>query len=367
MIKKLYLFLLFLTLSGAFFACVSPETTHVPFFKAPSPTLKEVRVSIKQVNPWDKDYYLWKSFLGAKNTKQLTWKEAGELSPRQLFFVKGGFSLEEKKYLGKLFLEKDYKGKLRLINEIDIETYLKSVVPSEMIYSWPEEALKAQAIVSRTYASYDFSHSTGFLESSVLDQVYGGQKNRRPTTDHAVEATQGKVLTYKGKIFPAYFHSASGGETTTVPYVWPTRENFGVIEQVEDEYSTKTPHQNWKSELSPGQITKLLEKKNEKLGFVTSLQVLDRDPSGRVTKIKVVGQKNSKIYTGNEFRLMVGWKNLKSTQFKLKKTSEKFVFEGRGFGHGVGFSQWGAKAMAEKGYNYKQILKHYFPKAKITR
>lgn len=363
--KTSFLFIL-IVISPLVGSCAGTQSSILPITPSiSSQTPQGVRVSLKQVNPWESDYYLWDSLLGPQKQKQLTWKEAKELSPRQLFFIKDGFSLDGKKYEGKLFLEKDYKKRLRLINEIDMELYLKGVVPSEMPPNWPIEALKAQAVVSRTYGSYDFANSTGFLESSVLDQVYGGEKNRRPSTDHAVDATRGQVLTDNGKIFPAYFHSASGGITTTIPYVWPKRKNFGAVESVKDKYSKDSPYQDWETKLSPAEISEALKKSGHDMGVISSLQVIEREPSGRAHKIKVVGSKQTKIFQGNEFRLALGWKNLKSTLFDLSVANGKYVFKGHGFGHGVGLSQIGAKKMAEKGHNYKQILKYYFPTAKL--
>jgi len=176
-----------------------------------------------------------------------------------------------KKYLGKLILEKDYRDRLRLINELDFESYLRSVIPSEMPHDWPLEALKAQAVVSRTYAMYDFKGSTGFMESSVLDQVYKGKSWQRPSTDRAVLSTSGEVLTHQGQIFPAYFHAASGGVTTTIPYVWPKRKNFEAVTKIQDKYSKTSPYQSWTSELSQVKVSNALKEKGHDLGAVYSI------------------------------------------------------------------------------------------------
>jgi len=348
----------------------TPETEAPPTVEAPaappalSPSSQNIRVLIRQVSPASSDYYFWSSLLGSEKRKKLGWKDAAALSPRQLFFFKDGFSIDGKKYSGALLVEKDAKGILRLLNEINVEIYLTGVVPSEMPTSWPAEALKAQAVVARTYALYDLKDASGFLESSVLDQVYQRDKIS-PAANQAIQATEGEMLLFNGKPFPAYFHSSSGGVTTTIPSVWPQKQDFPALQSVQDPHSLSSPVQNWRTELSPWEIGEAIRKRGYNVGQVRALQVLKRDATGRVVAIKAEGHLTSKVFDGNDFRLMLGWKNLKSTLFDLKVDGDRFVFIGHGFGHGVGLSQYGAKAMAEKGYSYKQILKFYFPKAEI--
>jgi stage II sporulation protein D len=205
------------------------------------------------------------------------------------------------------------------------------------------------------------------MESSVADQAYKGSDAWSIAANRAIDATKGEILTFREKVFPAYFHSESGGRTTTIPYVWPKKENFEVIESVKDPYSVYSPYQNWQSRLSPWEISEAFRKAGYNFGEIRTLQILKRDPTGRAILINIIGSPAIKSFNGNDFRLILGWKNLKSTWFDLSFQDGKFVFTGHGFGHGVGMSQWGAKAMAEKGYNYRQILKFYFPKAEIEK
>jgi len=347
----------------------SPSSTSIEesagvAVQPPAQVPQTIRVLVKPIPPPSSDYSFWSSLLGSEKSKRLNWRDAAGLSPSQLYFVKDGFSINGVKYAGSLLLERDAKGTLRLLNETDMEHYLKGVVPSEMPTSWPSEALKAQAVVARTYALYGLTDPSGFLDNSVLDQVYKSG-NASVAANRAVDTTKGEVLTFNGKTFPAYFHSSSGGVTTTIPSVWPSKQNFQVIESVQDPYSLSSPMQNWRTELSPEEIAQAVVKRGYNVGRVQALQVIKRDPTGRVTAIKIVGHLTSKIFDGNDFRLMLGWKNLKSTLYDVKAEGTRFVFVGHGFGHGVGMSQYGAKAMAEKGYNYKQILKFYFPQAEL--
>ncbi len=352
----------------SFFQVPEPEAPPVvevsPAPSTPSPSSQNIRVLIRQVSPASSDYYFWSSLLGSEKRKKLGWRDAASLSPRQLFFVKDGFSIDGKKYSGALVVEKDPKGVLRLLNEISVETYLRGVVPSEMPTSWPSEALKAQAVVARTYALYDAGDQNKFLENTVMDQVYQADKIS-PAADRAIQATEGEALTFNRKPFPAYFHSSSGGITTTIPSVWPQKQDFPALQSIQDPHSLNSPVQNWRTELSPWEIGEAIRKRGYNVGQVRALQVLKRDATGRVVAIKAEGHLTSKVFEGNNFRLMLGWKNLKSTLFDLTVNGDRFVFIGHGFGHGVGLSQYGAKAMAEKGYDYKQILKFYFPKADL--
>ena len=131
--------------------------------------------------------------------------------------------IEKKKYHNAVQILKNPGGTLTVVNEIDVEDYLKGVLPLESHPSWPEEALKAQAVVSRTYAIFKSIENQNFpfvLSSDVGSQVYGGKTIEQSSTTRAVEKTRGEILTYRGKIFPAFFHSTCGGRTTRADSQW---------------------------------------------------------------------------------------------------------------------------------------------------
>lgn len=248
-------------------------------------------------------------------------------------------------------------GKLDLINHVDIDDYLKGVVPKEMSEEFPIESLKAQAVCSRSfaYANRNKYKKLGYdLNDTTACQVYYGQSSETKKTSQAVEETKGEVLFYNGQVANAIFGSNSGGITAADGDVWGGR-NTAYLEVQEDPYS----HQTWEVKLSELNI------KNLNVGEVEQLNILERDSSTRVKKIEIVGTAQTIELTGNQFRDKVGNMKLKSTLFDIFPQGKDFLICGRGFGHGVGMSQDGAVTMAKQGFSYSDILNFYFPGTKL--
>ncbi len=247
---------------------------------------------------------------------------------------------------------------LQLINVIPLEDYLAAVLGSEMPVSFPPEALKAQAVAARTYALQKKleAYSNAFhLGSSVLHQVYGGVNREDPRTRAAVDATRGQVLTYELAPIEAYFHASCGGRTESgqdalqrdLPYLQPVDCPCG-----------KLPASRWKASISDSEVKSALHHPAQ------GLRVSGRTSTRRVTRV-TLGDGAS--MGGVELRRRLGYTRLKSLDFEVERTDRGYVFSGRGYGHGAGLCQWGAKALADGDWDYQEILSHYYPGAELQQ
>ena len=264
-------------------------------------------------------------------------------------------------YRGDLKLSVTDQGLLRAVNLIDLEEYLNGVVPREMPPSWPEEALKAQAVVSRTFARYQMDANASRdhdVSATTASQVYGGVAAGTDRTRRAVNATRGRILTFKGKPALTYFHANSGGMTEDARHVW--RVAIPYLQSIPDDYSAQAPGTAWSSFLSFDQIRDAMNRNGIKTGQISDIETASQSPSGRAIKLKITHSEGTSVLGGNQFRTMTDPAVIKSTLFKAERNSQGIRFEGRGSGHGVGLSQWGARMMAEGGSPYKEILLHYY-------
>lgn len=244
------------------------------------------------------------------------------------------------------------KGRTRLqvVNVIPLEEYLVGVLGGEMPPSFPLEALKAQAVAARTYALSKKLEQYGqpfHLGSSVLSQVYRGLSAEEARTRQAVELTRGQVLTWMLQPIEAYFHASCGGRTESgadalgrdLPYLRSVDCPCGQL---------STSH--WSLTLGPKELSVL----GAPLG---PLEVQGRTRTGRAVKVAVGPRSMDAV----AFREKLGYAQLKSLAFEVEKRRDGWVLQGRGFGHGAGLCQWGARIYAEKGWDYRKILLHYYP------
>jgi stage II sporulation protein D len=293
-----------------------------------------------------------------------------------------GLWLGQRRYRGRFQLRLE-AGRLQVVNHVPLEVYLPSVVGSEMPASWPLEALRAQAVAARTYALKARKPAALFdLQATTASQVYKGVEAETPSTRAAVAGTRGLVLTYNNALIDAVFHSSSGGNTESSGDLWPRQLPYLV--SVPD-YDNTSPVRDWRQPLDQ---TKLRQAFPE-LGGALGIDVLSTTPTGRVRQARVVGPTGQLALTGAQLRSRLG---LKSTwvRFELVPTTAstgesaslmppppiaaltlpapaaasdeavQLVAVGRGFGHGVGMSQWGALAMAQRGETFAAILRHYY-------
>jgi stage II sporulation protein D len=264
-------------------------------------------------------------------------------------------------YRGELRIAKSARGDMDVINILDVEAYLYGVVPKEMSPQWPLEALKAQAIAARTYVLYQKEKSKERdydVIATTASQVYGGAGAESAISNQAVDETRGMVLLYDGQLALTYFHANSGGMTEEASRVWSADVPY--LKGVRDDYSAKAPGCSWKLSLNVDKIRTALNKKGLDVGRIERLMPVDISPSGRATKIKIFHGGKESVLSGNDFRLKIDPTRVKSTLFTMTNEGDEIHLEGRGSGHGVGMSQWGAYIMAREGFSYGDILRHYY-------
>jgi len=264
------------------------------------------------------------------------------------------------------FIRKDNQH-LLVVNNISLEDYIKGILYHEASHYWPQEALKAQAIASRTYALYQMeSNKTKNYDvtSDIFSQVYGGRTSERYRTNKIVEDTKGLALLYQGKIFPAYFHATCAGHTEDASLLWNT--DLAPLKGVACIYCKESPHFNWHEVLSLDEIEKKLMNSDYQISKIEDITIDGRDVSGRITKLKIISKDNSLEIPAKDFRSLIGPNLIRSANFNLSIVNREAVIEGVGWGHGVGLCQWGAYFMAKEGKNYEEILKYYYPGAEIS-
>ena len=247
---------------------------------------------------------------------------------------------------------------------ISLEEYVMGVIAGEMPAEFDIEALKAQAVAARTYVLKKLSNGNEYILDNTLDQVYlsndvlkikwkNKYKKYLTKIKKAIKETKGEYLVYNDEIIDAFFFSTSTGYT----------ENVGEVFKEYRPY-LKSVESSW-DDISPVFREKYFFKKENfclKLGIECSninVQILETTSTGRVKKIKV----NNKEFSGNEFREKLG---LKSNYFDIIVNQDIYI-ETKGYGHGVGMSQYGALGMALKGYKYDEILKYYYQDVEIKK
>jgi len=276
--------------------------------------------------------------------------------------------IDKRRFRGIIDIIRTKKMKILVINHIDVEDYLYGVLYYETPHYWPMETLMAQAIAARTFALYrkkERQKADYDLTNDVFSQVYGGKRGERWRTKRAVNLTKGEVLTYNGKIFPTYYHSICGGHTEDASLVWKT--NLPPLKGRKCSYCKRTRRFNWKAMFSYKQIEKKLNAYGIKCSDVSYILEGKRDKSGRLKDVRIKDSKGVKDIPANDFRLALGSTKIRSTNFTIKITPKGVIFKGKGWGHGVGMCQWGAFGMAQNGYDHDEILRFYYPKAKIKK
>ena len=297
-----------------------------------------------------------------------------DLKNKVKFVVKSsdgrGIWVGQKRYSGILNLLV-LDSEILVINILGIEKYLSSVVGSEMPAKWPLEALKAQAIASRTYALKQKGNPIYDIDSTQKNQVYNGLESRTYKTVRAVRSTRSLVLTYKNKLINALFHSSSGGMTENSQDVW--KNEYPYLSSVRD-FDRNNPKLQWKKKFSSGELQKLFPE----IGGIKKIEILNITNTGRVKNVKIFGKYGSDQISGVDIRKRM---NLKSTFMRFKFIEDKkyisdndnsnnpiektLIVFGQGSGHGVGMSQWGARYMASKGQKAERILKHFYKGVRI--
>lgn len=258
--------------------------------------------------------------------------------------------------------------RMNVINCVDLESYVKGVIPYEMSAGWPDEALKAQAVAARTYVVYNqesYPEEYFDLSDDTYSQVYRGTKWANAQTDAAVNATAGQLLRYRGEICQIYYFAADGGSTEDGKNTFGADRPYlcGKLDPFEDavDYS----YRSWQERLTPEKISALLRYRGYSFGVLADLEPI-YSGVGNVIAIRYIAQDGScLLLSGKECYLAL---YLPNCHFTVDRDEYGvFVFEGSGLGHNCGMSQWGARAMAEVyGYTYRQILAFYFTGAYVA-
>lgn len=378
--------------------------------------------------------------------------------------AKSPIAFDGRRYRGQLRIV-DGGGTLRLVNVLDVEQYLRGVLKMEANPTWPMEALKAQAIVSRTYALRAVEQNTRKgghdLGSTPLSQAYRGMNAEDPRTDEAIAKTKGMVVLYGGQLALTPFHSDSGGGTAEVSTVWGGSVPY--LRAVREDFQTESPYRQWEARVSHSQVEQALRQAGVDIGRLQSLGVGDVDSFGRVNSLVATGSRGSATVKSHAFRMAVGSDVIRSTWFSIDSpgtagrayppapapkpakpqapkaptkglpiaagpmtpgeerqltalteqgvfnseelmdmllnpgkrkgylqralgrgtpvpatsapslpppsaaSGSTYLFRGRGWGHGVGMSQWGAKALADQGWSCERIVQFYFPGTALGR
>jgi stage II sporulation protein D len=280
---------------------------------------------------------------------------------------------------------------LLVLNIVPVEDYLKGVVLAEIgkLSQSEMEALKAQAIASRTYALFQVSQNKDRkydLEATVMDQTYSGVAAEDPQTNRAIQLTRGQVLTYKGKLICSYYSTNCGGKTEYVEKVWDKPPEPYLIPVDDDTFCLWSKNYSWEERWTKDNLEKNIRAfldsacitPDPKTVNLLDLKIRERSPSGRVEWLDVVTDEDTISLRADKIRWALRKGNgshsiLPSTNFDLEiirgenNVIKQIIARGKGNGHGVGMCQTGAVGMARAGYSYRDILSHYYTGAKITQ
>lgn len=334
-------------------------------------------------------------------------------------------SIAGRRYRGKIIVMRNGNGKITVVNELPLEEYLNGVMKMEVHPAWDADALKAQAVVSRTFVLFNLKPDQPYdVIATVEDQVYGGVAGEDPRTTKAVTETKGEVLLYNGKYASVPFHADCGGFTESSDTVWGGNPVPYLVARP-CSFAKETPYRSWEKTFTEPFIRKKLSAAGYNVGMLYAIKPNHVTASGRMAQVLVQHAHGTLKLSGQNFRKAVGYNILPSTRFKLfvKKKSETvavvellpeqaysvsdgyntldallyfpqsvvasaygniagnsivpsaayvlrqekaWVFKGSGWGHGVGLSQWDAQAMAKQGYTYRQILSYFYPGTQLS-
>ncbi len=288
--------------------------------------------------------------------------------------------LDGRTYRGELRIRRD-GNELRFVNHVDIEAYVRGVLRGELPRYFHEESFKAQAVAARTYVLYQTRRTPEDREWDVVDdegsQMYIGVEGEDRVAVAAVRATTGEVCVcdWGGRedIFCTYYSSACGGMSQHVNNV---KRNDPNVRPLQGNVICKdcylAPHFEWgpetitKRELTDRIVRNYPQLKS--LGLIRDLRAKATTTDGRIVMIELIGDGEPGTLIGEDFRLCMGSRTLKSTRFEIETRPDHFVFRsGRGFGHGMGLCQWGMETKARRGWDYRRILATYYPSSSIRK
>jgi len=272
-----------------------------------------------------------------------------------------------KGYRGRIEITPADKGIL-VVDELPLEDYLVGLINCEISSQWPIEAIKAQAVIARSYALYQMEarkNAPFHLESSVMDQVYDGCDIEDSRAARGVRETAGEVLMYNGKVIQAFYHSSCGGHTEAAENVWGYPLPY--LPGVECKYCLTAGTGKWEQTIPLKRIESLLKSNGYPVTSLREIKSGRKNKSGRLNDLTLLSSRGSLIISAVNFRKLVGYSVIKSTNFDIKISGDEALFSGVGYGHGVGLCQWGAKQRADDGFNCREILSYYYPGTNLER
>ena len=294
----------------------------------------------------------------------------------------GRIKVTDRAYRGSMEVVSNKNGKLTVVNIIDLENYLRGVIPPEIgkLKESGIEALKAQAVAARTYTVSNLGRrkDLGFdLYGTVADQVYHGYAAEWSVADRAIAETRGMIATYGGKPIAAYYSSTCAGETESIEDAWgggavPYLRGVRDQDRGSGDFCRHSPVYTWRVEWKKNTLENILATRlpgldPRKTGefSLRDISIKQRSPSGRVRLLEIKSNHGTTTLRGDKIRSALrrpvrGQPLLRSTKFNLVFRQNTIVAEGGGYGHGIGMCQMGAIGMAGQGYKYDRILKHYY-------
>jgi len=276
--------------------------------------------------------------------------------------------IDTRRFRGNVDIVRKDNGKLLIINNIDMDDYLYGVLCHEVSHRWPAECLRAQAIVARTFAlqqARDNKAAPYDLRCDIYSQVYGGRSGEKWSTTHAVDSTRGKILTFNGNIFPAYYHATCSGYTEDASNLW--KIDLAPLKGVPCNFCGLSKHYRWVKEIPIAKVESAFNGAGYKIGRINSVRILSKNKSGRNDKIGFNDESGGFVtLTGKDFRRIFGPNEIRSAKFDSEIKRGNLILNGMGWGHGVGMCQWGAYGMSLKGKKCETILKYYYPGTEIT-
>jgi len=276
---------------------------------------------------------------------------------------------KERRYRGIIDIRIDKDGNFLVTNILDVESYVRGVLYHEISDEWPMEAMKAQAVATRTYAHYQMEQAQQNLfdvTSDIYSQVYGGRSAERFRTNLAASKTKGEVLIYQGGVIPAFFHSNSGGHTEDANQVWGI--DLPPLKGVISPYSQDAPSYQWHQNFQSSVVQAKLNENGYHLDLIKDIRIAEKNPSGRIKEL-LIETRDGQVtrISGKKFRDILGPNVVKSNLYDIQMKGYFFDLSGRGWGHGVGMCQWGAHEMAQRRFQYRKILDYYYPGTNILQ
>ena len=260
------------------------------------------------------------------------------------------------------------RGALLAVAAVPLETYVAAVVSREAPPKFHPEALKAQAVAVRTYATekartprdpdYD-------VAASVEDQVFEGVDDGTPSFREAAEATRGEVALYRGEPARTVYHSTCGGRTESAEGAWGKDVPYLRDQPCDD--CSGSPVYRWEYRMSSAEGQRVAQALGVRAGKELRFSIAARTPTGRASRMRIASAGVSRDVSAAEFRKAAGYARVRSLKMEISAAAGGWIFRGQGYGHGVGMCQFGANGMARAGKGYREILARYYPGAAIAR